>query len=93
MASATYIRKRQERNSRRGKYGNEVKRRKMRERGADLEVAGWMKTGGNLGDHLIEILACDDPEHVWLRVDGGIRRPRTPAGVRRVVADWIWRVG
>ena len=91
MASASYIRKKRERAKERSKLGVAARRAKMQERGSDLEVAGTITTTGNLGNHFIEILACDDPVHVWLRVDGELRRPRTLRGVVRVLAGWIWR--
>lgn len=77
--------------SEQGNRGNEVKRSMMKKRGSDLEVVGWMRTGGNLGDHFIEVLACDDPTHVWIKVDGVLRAPRTCAGVKRIVGEWLWK--
>lgn len=76
--------------SKQGKYGNEVKRRMMQERGYNLDVVGRMETSAIFGEHVIELLACDD-EHCLLMVDGEIRRPRTCAGVKRVIGEWIWK--
>lgn len=92
MASASYIRKRREIASKRGKYGNEVKRQKMIARAVPLEVVGGFTTWGSMGEHEIEILACDDPTHVWIRVDGELRRPRTMDGVHRVLSKWVYRI-
>ena len=91
MASASYIRKKRARASARGKYGNEVKRQFMTERAEEMRVVGTMTTTGSFGNHLIELLSCDEPGVVWLRVDGDIRSPRSANGIRRVLADWIWR--
>lgn len=77
--------------SEQGKYGNEVKRKRMRERAIPLEVVGTIRTTGNMGDHFIEILDGGDESHVWLRVDGELRKPRTMNGVHRILSKWIWR--
>lgn len=90
MASATYIKKKRERASKRGKYGNEVKRRMMIERCSGLDVVGGFKTWGSMGEHEVELLACDDPTHVWILVDGLLRTPRTMNGVHRVLSRWVY---
>jgi len=96
LASYTYLRKKQKKlseiNSKRGSYGNEVKRRKMAEHASALRVTGTMITSGVFGDHCIELLAdYTDPIHCWMRVDGELRNPRTCAGVKRIVGEWLWR--
>jgi len=63
------------------------------ERGRDLQVVGGCRTYGSLGDHHIELLACDDPTHVWLRIDGELRTPRTMRGFKAVLADWFYQRG
>ena len=95
MASNSYLqRKRLEcsaRNSTRGKYGNEVKAKLRMERGQDLEVVGGFTTFGSMGDHTVELLACDDPIHVWIRVDGELRTPRTMRGMHSVLSRWVYK--
>ena len=98
MPSKTYIRiKSQEasdRNSKRGKISAKRAREKRQAQASELVVTGTMKTTGVFGEHFIELLADEhDPLHCWMRVDGEIRKPRTCAGVRRVVSDWIWTKG
>lgn len=95
MASDNYLQKRKkalsERNSKRGKLGNEAKRRMMKERGEVSNVVGGFTTFGCMGDHTVELLDCGDEVAVWIRVDGEIRAPRTIRGVRAVLAKWIVR--
>ena len=79
--------------SKSGKLGNEVRARLRMERGKDLEVVGGCHTYGSLGEHHIELLACDDPEHVWIRVDGEMRCPRTMRGFMAVLSDWFYWKG
>lgn len=93
MASTSYLNKKRrelsERNSRRGKYGNEVKRRIMHERGNDGIVVGGFETWGNMGEHTIELIDCGDESMLWIRVDGELKMPRTMRGVRAVITKWI----
>jgi hypothetical protein len=95
MASESYLRRKRkatsERNSIRGKYGNKVKAELRMERGRNLEVVGGCRTYGSLGEHHIELLACDDPAHVWIRVDGHLRCPRTMRGFKSVMSDWFYK--
>ena len=75
-----------------GKRGNKVKRDRMAENALEMRVTGTMTTTGIFGDHFIELLVDDyDPLNCWMRVDGEIRRPRTCAGVKRIVGEWIFR--
>jgi hypothetical protein len=97
MASTAYLRRKRaevsSRNSERGKASARKRRERMEEAGSGLSVTGRMETSGSFGNHVIELLACDDPTHVWLRVDGKLRCPRTCDGVKRVVGEWIWEKG
>ena len=74
-----------------GKYGNEVKRRMMRDQASGMEVVGGFTTFGSLGEHTVDLLDCGDPKRVWMRVDGEIRCPRTADGIVRVLGKWLWR--
>ena len=80
-----------ERNSKRGKYGNEVKAKLRMEHGQDLEVVGGFKTWGSMGDHVVELLVCADPTHIWIRVDGEFRKPRTMRGFYAALNRWAYR--
>ena len=95
MASTSYLNKKRKeasaRNSQRGILGNKVKARLRMERGSDLVVVGGMTTWGSMGEHTIELLACDDPTHVWIRVDGELRQPRTMRGFFSVLNKWAWQ--
>lgn len=93
MASKRYIAKKlkahSELQSKRGIRGNEVKRQRRIERAEAMKVVGGFRTFGSMGEHLVEILDCGDNTHNWLRVDGVIRQPRTPGGIRKILAEWV----
>jgi hypothetical protein len=65
----------------------------MQERSGDLEVVGGCHTYGNLGTHHIEVLTGEDPTHVWLRIDGELRTPRTMRGFVSVLSRWFYEKG
>ena len=90
MASTSY--KRRKAKAAEKKYVNmrATKERKRLERAEQSKVVGTMRTDGIFGDHLIELIDCGDEEFLWIRVDGALRRPRTCAGVGRIIKGWIW---
>ena len=94
MASKNYIRKRSEelseRNSKRGIYGNEVKRERMMHDAEELQCVGGLVSFGRFGSHVIKFYASNDPTHYWIRSDGKMKAPRTSRGVRSTVSDWCW---
>jgi hypothetical protein len=90
MASASYIRKKQERASERGRKGAYARFEKHKQSLGEFRVVGGCRTYGNLGKHHIELLACDDPECVWIRVDGRMRCPRTMRGFKAVMSEWFY---
>lgn len=95
MASHSYIRKKQKKlseiNSKKGKFGNEVKRKLMQERAAPLKVVGGLRTYGNMGEHHIQLLDGGDESQIWIVVDGEIRTPRTMIGFFSVMNRWVWK--
>ena len=95
MASDNYLTKRRkaisDRNAIRGELGNKTIRKNMMERGQDLKVVGGFTTWGSMGEHVIEVLACDDPSHAWIRVDGWLRQPRTMRGLHSVLSRWVYK--
>ena len=97
MSSTTYLRKEAEatrnRNSERGKRGNEVKRQRMREQASKMTVVATVKTDGSLGEHLIELIDGGAPMVVWIRFDGKTYRPRTARGFVSLLGRRIWRTG
>ena len=80
--------------SRRGKYGNEVKRRMMRENASEWTITSTIRTDGVIGEHVIEMLTSpDDPKQMLVRVNGEIRKPYTVNGFGKVLAEYLWKKG
>jgi len=91
MHSRKYIENKRKRNSDRGKYGNEVKRQMMIDRGSEMRVVATVRTSGSLGDHLIELLDCGEPMLVWVRMDDRIYRSRTARGFVSLLGRRMWK--
>jgi len=92
MHSRRYITKKKKRNSERGKYGNEVKRQKLKERADTMRVTSTVKLSGAIGEHAIELLSCDEvPMVCWVRINGEIFRPRTARGFVSLLGRWLWK--
>ena len=86
MYRKTIIRKQMERKERKCAVMRAAKEQKRFLESVGLSPSGWIHTGGCLGDHIIELLAYPDGQHVAIVVDGQQRRPRTMRGVFKCVA-------
>ena len=91
MASFTYLREKENERKSRASKGGDAKFRNHCEVGGKLEVVGGLTTFGSLGEHRIEVLACEDPTHFWVRVDGKMRCPRTERGFKATVSQWLFK--
>jgi hypothetical protein len=58
-----------------------------------LIPSGWIRTGGCIGEHFIELLAYPDGKHLAVVVDGKHRQARTFRGLIRCMAEMINRIG
>jgi hypothetical protein len=68
-----------------------AKERKRQEESQALQPSGWIRTGGCLGEHFVELMAYPDGKHVAVIVDGQHRQPRTMRGIARCIARMIER--
>ena len=87
MASTSYMRRKQKIRNEHYARMRAAKERKRLEQAEPMMVVGTMTTTGIFGDHYIELLSNDDPLHVWLRVDGVIKKPRTLIGVQKITNE------
>ena len=94
MASASYIRKRKEMAKRKSLKGVEARRRNRLANAAEWTVTSTIRTGGVIGEHVIEMLTSpDDPKQMLVRVNGEIRNPYTVNGFGKVLAEYLWKKG
>ena len=91
MASASYIRAKNKKAKERSLKAVEARRNKRLSEASDLKVVGTIKTTGTLGNHFIELIDGGEPNVVWMRINGEIRKPRSANGIKRVLSHWIWR--
>jgi hypothetical protein len=91
MASASYIRKRREIQRQRSALGVAARRRQREAEASEAVVVARVFTQGSLGEHEIELLACGDPQRVYVRFDGELRAPRTARGFVSLPGRWLWR--
>lgn len=92
MAGYKYKQKLKKQRIDRATKGGHAKFEKCKNRNLhSLVVVGTIRTTGSMGYHLIELMDGGDEAHVWIRVDGLLRTPRTMNGVHRVLSKWVYR--
>lgn len=85
------LRKRKELWSKRGKAGVRAKAEKRSREAYAMRVVGGFTTWGCIGQHTLELLYGDaySERHLAVMVDGECRKPRTPRGVLRCIAEMV----
>lgn len=90
-ASYTYRKRRREMVLRRCAAMRAGKERKRLEVGEPWRDAGGFRTDGCLGCHEVRLMARDGECVLAVVVDGRHRRARSLNGVKRVLADVLWK--
>jgi hypothetical protein len=68
-----------------------AKERKRLEQAVELAPSGWIRTGGCLGKHFVELQAYPDGKHLAVIVDGKHRQARTIRGIGKCISAMIAR--